>query len=194
MDANKLNNLTIEEYVALEKATETKYEYHDGQVFAMAGGTIEHGLIAGNTYGELKFGFRKKQSDCIAINSEVKLHIQFSNKFLYPDVMVVCGGMERASKDSNSIINPSVIIEVLSKSTESYDRGDKFFAYRKINSLKEYILINQHKAEVDIYKRESDLWKISRIEGLDKQLEIPSLGLNIALKDVYENVIFKSKL
>lgn len=189
MDAN---NLSYAEYLAIEQSTNTKYEYHDGTIFAMAGGTVEHGFISGNIYGEIKFGLRNANRDCTVINSEVKLQIEHSNKFLYPDGMVVCGEVKRAKDKKHAISNPAVIIEVLSKSTESYDRGDKFFIYRQIDSVMEYILINQYKAQVEIFKRESDLWKITRIEGLDQRLEISTLGISIELKNIYENVVFSN--
>lgn len=191
MEAKKLDKVTLEEYLEIEQTTQIKHEYHDGTIYAMSGGTIEHGLISGNTFGEIKFALRKKGSDCKAINSEVKLHIQSLNKYVYPDVMVICGEMETADNESNAIVNPTVIVEVLSKSTESYDRGDKFFIYRQIDSLKEYILIDQYKAQVEVYQRQSDLWKIQRVTGIDNQFEIASLGISVNLKDIYENVHFK---
>lgn len=183
-------NISIEDYLAIEQEANTRYEYHDGIIYAMAGGSIEHGLISGNTYGELKFGLRENGSDCIVINSDVKLHVESLNKFLYPDVMVVCNEIERSTKENNAIINPSVIVEVLSNSTEAYDRGDKFFAYQQIASLKEYILIHQYKAQVEIYTRKNDLWRITRIEGLGESFLISALGISINLKNVYEDVVF----
>lgn len=190
MEAKKLENLSLAEYLQIEKEADTRYEYHNGKIFAMAGGTVEHGLISGNTYGEIRMALRRKNSDCTPINSDVKLHIISLNKFLYPDVMVICGEIERSEAEKDAIINPTVIVEVLSQSTESYDRGDKFFSYRQIASLKEYILIDQYKAQIDAYVREEDLWKIMRIEGMDKELNLDSLGITISLKDIYENVSF----
>ena len=191
MNVNKLKNLTVAEYLALEKAWDTKYEYHDGQVVAMADEIGEHRLISGNAYAEMKFGLRKSNSDYIAMNDDVKLYIESSNKYLYPDAAVVYGELERIDNYTDSINNPTVVIEVLSKSTESYDRGDKFFIYQKIDSVKEYILINQYKPEADIFVRQqSGSWDINRIEGLDKQLEIGSLGLSISMKDIYYKVVF----
>ncbi|MGH1438378.1 MAG: Uma2 family endonuclease [Lewinella sp.] len=190
MEAKKIENISLEDYLVIEQEANTRYEYHDGIIYAMAGGSIEHGLISGNTYGELKFGLRENGSDCIVINSDVKLHVESLNKFLYPDVMVVCDEMERSTKENNAIINPSVIVEVLSNSTEAYDRGDKFFAYQQIASLKEYILIHQYKAQVEIYTRKKDLWRITRIEGLEESFLINALGISINLKNVYEDVVF----
>ena len=192
MGGKKIENLSIKDYIEVEQATNTRYEYHDGTIYAMAGGSIEHGLISGNTYGELKFSLREKGSDCKAINNDVKLHVESLNKFLYPDVMVVCGEMERSTKEKNAVVNPSVIIEVLSNSTEAYDRGDKFFAYRQIATLREYILIHQYKAQIEIYTRKNDLWRITRVEGLDESFTISALDISINLKNVYEDVVFVS--
>ncbi|MEL7222404.1 MAG: Uma2 family endonuclease [Bacteroidota bacterium] len=191
MEAKKIDHLSIKEYVNIEKERDARYEYHDGKIFAMAGGTIEHGLIGGNTYGEIKFQLRNANSKCIVINNDVKLHIEASNKFLYPDVMVVCDELERSELEKNAIVNPTLIIEVLSDSTESYDRGDKFFAYKQIKTLKEYILIDQYKAQVDIYKRKGDLWQITRVEGVENNLFISSLGIQVELKSIYEHVVWK---
>lgn len=190
MEAKKLDNLSIAEYIEIEKETQTKHEYHDGEIFAMAGGTIEHGIISGNIFGEIKFALRRNEKDCIALNSDVKLYIQSSNKFLYPDAMVVCAEIERSENKASAIVNPVVIVEVLSKTTESYDRGDKFFIYKEIPALQEYILVDQYKAQVEIYSRKSDLWSINRISGLEQQLSISSLGISIDLVNIYEGINF----
>lgn len=190
MEAKKLNHLTVAEYIKIEEETQTKHEYHNGTIVAMSGGTIEHGIISGNTYGEMKFALREKDSVCKAINNDVKLHIESLNKYVYPDVMVVCDKIERSSEEQYGIINLVVIVEVLSKSTESYDRGDKFYMYRQIPTLKEYILIDQYKAQVEVFSRQKQLWNIKRISGIDEILEIPSIGVNILMKNIYEDIIF----
>lgn len=190
MEAKKLDNLSVAEYIAVERTTQTRHEYHDGRIFAMSGGTLEHGLISGNTFGELKFGLRKKNSDCTAINSDVKVYVKSLNKYVYPDVMVVCGEIEKSADEAGAVMNPTVIVEVLSQSTESYDRGDKFYIYRQIETLKEYILIDQYQPQVEVFRREADLWNIQRISGIEQDLEIKSLGLTIALGGIYEGVDF----
>ena len=192
MEDKKLNHLTVAEYIKIEEETQTKHEYHNGIIIAMSGGTIEHGIISGNTYGEIKFALRKKGSRCKAINNDVKLHIESLNKYVYPDVMVVCDKIERSSEEQYGIINPAVIVEVLSKSTESYDRGDKFYMYRQIPTLKEYILIDQYKAQVEVFSRQKQLWNIKRINGIDEILEIPSIGISILMKNIYEDIIFSA--
>lgn len=194
MDAKKLNNISVTEYLKLEEDAQTKYEFHDGTIYAMSGGTVEHGLISGNLFAELKFALRSKNNNCTALNSEIKLHIQSLNKYVYPDVMVVCGDIERATEEPNSVTNPSIIIEVLSNSTEAYDRGDKFFSYQQISSLKEYILVDQYKAQVEIYTRQAQLWSIQRITGIEENVEIIPLGISIPMQHIYENVSFSTPI
>lgn len=190
MEAHRLNNLSIQEYVSIEKDSNTRYEYHDGYIYAMAGGTLNHGLICGNVFGEIRSALKEKGKNCTVINSEVKLHIQEKNKFLYPDAMVICGEIEQSDEEKNSVTNPNVIVEVLSKTTASYDRGDKFYFYRQIKSLKEYILIEQDNAQIEIYTRKSQLWKITRIVGLDQELFIPTLNVTIPLAGIYQDIKF----
>ena len=190
MEAEKLINLSIAEYIAIERDSNTKYEYHDGAIFAMAGGTLNHGLICGNIFGEIRSALRNKDSVCKVMNSEIKLHILTKNSFLYLDTMVICGEIERSTTELNAVTNPTVIVEVLSKTTANYDRGDKFFFYRQIDTLQEYILVEQNKAQVEIYKRQSDLWKITRIAGLENQLYISSLDVTIVLNEIYRDIQF----
>lgn len=193
MEAEKLKKVTLEAYQLLERDTDTKYEFHDGTIFSMAGGTIEHGLIVGNIFGEIKLGLRKKSTSCMVTNSEVRLHISESNKFLYPDCMVICDEIKTSEIDENSVTNPLIIIEVLSTSTENYDRGAKFHAYRSIKTLQEYILIDQYQSSVETFSKKGDLWRIEKVEGMEANLALVSLGITISLKDIYENVTFKAR-
>ena len=129
-------------------------EYHDGKVYALAGGTLNHALLCGNIYTEIRRGLENKSSKCIALTSEAKCFIHKSDKsysFVYPDVMVICEAIKQAEEDKKSVINPILIVEVLSKSTSRYDRGDKFHLYRKLSSFKEYVLIEQEKHIVDVH-------------------------------------------
>lgn len=190
MEAQKLNNLSIQDYIKIEKTTDTKYEYHNGTITAMAGGSLEHGLICGNVFGEIRTALRAKRSNCITMNSEIKLYIATQNRFLYPDTMVVCGDIEKSTDEKSAVTNPKIIIEVLSKSTASYDRGDKFFFYRQIESLEEYILIEQEKAQIEVFKRQAKLWSITRITGIDKTLSIGALNISIDLKEIYEGIFY----
>ncbi len=196
MKASKLSNITVQEYVELEIETNTKYEFHNGKIYALAGGTLNHGLISGNVYSEFRSKFKANASNCFPFNSDVKLYIKKTNSYVYPDSMVICGEIEKSEEEENAVTNPILIVEVLSKSTADYDRGDKFFLYRKIPSFKEYVLIEQKKYVVDVhYKSDnSDLWQITRYEGLDKQVKLQSLDIEVAMKDLYYKTTINEEL
>lgn len=189
MQDEKLAKLTVEEYLKIEEESNVKYEYHDGDIYAMAGGTVNHSRISVNIAGEIRQAIKNKNGNCEVLNSDVKLHISKENRYLYPDNMVICGEVQESESLKNSVTNPKVIIEVLSKSTKNYDKGDKFVIYKEIGTLEEYILIEQDTAQVHLFTRKSpDLWKIVTITGLDKVLNISSLKIDITLADIYYNV------
>jgi Uma2 family endonuclease len=190
MKAQSLSKLTVQEYIQHEIDTGQKYEYHDGDIYALAGGTIKHALLIGNIYSELRNALRKAGADCKPITGEAKLHIASNNKYLYPDSMVVCGVIESPAAYEEAITNPILVVEVLSKSTKDYDRGDKFFFYRQIHSLQEYVLIDQDRYVVETYYKNpgSDLWRISRYEGLDEVLQLQSISIDIKMSDLYFDI------
>ena len=191
MQATKLNKITIEEYIAIERENDTRYEYHNGEIFVMAGGTIPHTDISGNVFYETTAKLRAKNSSCRPFNNDVKIQIQGERRFVYPDMSVICGEPKTSEYYKDALTNPIVIAEVLSDSTANYDRGDKFFLYRKIETLKQYILIEQEKPQIEIYTRnEGDLWHIKRVSGLENSLTLTSLDIEIPLKDIYRNVDF----
>lgn len=190
MEAKKLNYLSIQEYLSIESESDKKYEFHDGFIVSMAGGSLNHGFICGNIFAELRSALKAKNSDCKVFNSEIKLHIKSQNRFLYPDAMVICGEIQQSEEEIEALTNPKVIVEVLSKSTAHYDRGDKFYFYRQIESLEAYILIEQEKALIEIYQRKGQFWQITRVEGLEETLFIPSLNLNLKLAEIYQDVEF----
>ena len=188
MKAHQSSNLTVEEYIAREKANNNKYEFHNGKIYALAGGTLNHGLICGNIFGEIRSKLKAKMSNFLPFNSDVKLNIGKSNSYVYPDTMVICGDIETADEDENAVKNPVLIIEVLSKSTVEYDRGDKFFLYRQIPTFKEYVLVDQYRHVVDIHFKpeKSDLWQLTRVEGLNQIIKLQSVGLEISMYDMYD--------
>lgn len=192
MRAYRLSGLTVEEYIQREKASGVKYEYHNGRIFALAGGSIHHGLLCGNIYSELRNGLNAKKANCKPVTSELKLFVDSQNSFVYPDAMVVCGDLKPSERDQQAITNPTLIVEVLSKLTADYDRGDKFFLYRQIPTLQEYVLIEQDKPVVEVYykKPEADLWQISRFSGLESSLELQSIGIKIKLANLYYDINF----
>lgn len=187
MEAKKLHKLSIAEYLQIERDNQCKYEYHDGSIIALAGGSLNHGIICGNIYGEIRSQLKKKDKPCLPFNSEIKLHIHSQNSFVYPDTMVVCGQIETSDKHKHAVTNPVMIVEVLSKSTAHYDRGDKFFLYRQIEHLQEYILIEQDKVQVEIYTRKENLWKITRITDINQSIYLSSIDCSVSLAEIYAN-------
>ncbi len=193
MTAQRIKKLTVEEYVALEQSTGIKHEYHNGEVFAMSGGTFNHSILCSRIHIQLNKQLELNKKKCETLTSEMKLHIEAFDKCFYPDAMVVCGDFKRPENFKDAIINPLVIVEVLSAKTANYDRGDKFAKYRSIDSFREYILIEQDKPSVEIYYRKdaNNLWQINYYEGLDKTFHLQSLQIDIAMKALYERVVFK---
>ena len=190
MKTHKLDNFSVKDYLQQEQETDRKWAYHDGQIQALAGGTLNHGILCGNAFGELRSGLKNKQSNCKPYTSEIKIYIEKKNSYVYPDAMVICGALETSKEEINSVTNPILIVEVLSKSSARYDRGDKFYLYRQLPSFKEYVIIEQKRYIVDVqYKSEgSDLWQITRYEGIDKTIKLQSIGIEISMRDLYIDV------
>lgn len=186
----RITRLTLKEYNQLEEETQQRYEYHDGEVFAMAGAATDvgdpvHNAIGVNVTTVLNQLLRKK--NCNVFNSDQKVYVEAINRSLYPDASVTCGPVERSDQDTKAIVNPLLLVEVLSDSTESSDRGKKFEMYGKLSSLREYVLISQHEPVVQLHYRTSntDLWQITWVEGLDKTLMLQSLGVETQVEELY---------
>ena len=185
--------LTLQEYIQLEQETHQKYEYYNGYVYAMAGGSYEHNTINGNIFSEINMKLKGKS--CQIMNSDTKLYLENNNSYVYPDAMIFCGEKQRAENYKDAFKNPVVIIEVLSKTTEAYDRGDKFDLYRPLPSLRYYVLVKQEEAKIQVYSRQSptSLWNIQTIEGLESSLELiisETETLNVSLVDIYDRIDF----
>ena len=178
-------HLTLAEYNQLEEETQQRYEYHDGEVFAMAGGDPVHNAICHNLHVFLGNALRKKS--CNVFTSDQKVYIDFIKRSLYPDASVTCGPVERSDKDTKAIVNPILLVEVLSDSNEAYDRGKKFEYYSKLSSLREYVLINQHEPSAQVYYRPSatDPWQMAWVSGLDQTLTLQSLEIETNLEELY---------
>lgn len=145
---------TFAEYLALEGASHTRHEYLNGEIFAMAGGTIEHGALAANAIGELRGGLRGRP--CRVLTADVRVRVLAIGLSTYLDVSVVCGSIELDPEGANTVVNPVAIVEVLSDRTEAYDRGEKFAHYRRIPSLRDYLLVSQHEPWIEHYRRNDD--------------------------------------
>lgn len=178
-------SLTLKEYNQLEEENSQRYEYHDGEVFAMAGGEPKHSAISGNIITALNQRLRNK--DCNVFTSDQKVHITSIKRSLYPDVSVVCGLVERSEKDTKAIVNPVLLVEVLSDSTARYDQGDKFKFYSKLPSLQEYVLVSQQQPSVQIFYRspDTDLWQMGWIEDPTQPVTLQSLSIEIPLQELY---------
>lgn len=176
------------EYLTIERAAPTKSEFYDGEMFAMAGGTAIHSLIGSNVTRE--FGNQLHGKKCVPYNSDLRIQVQATGLFTYPDLSIICGPLQFADAD-DTVINPSVLVEVLSPSTEAYDRGQKFLQYRQIPTLREYLLVNQHEPLVELFiRQEGNIWLLREAAGLDASLEIPSLQIAVSLAEIYANVDF----
>ena len=188
MVEKKIPTYSIEEYLLMEEVSEVKNEYETGRIVGMSGGTINHGIIRNNINIAVNNHLINKGLNCISINGEVRIWIEHANSFVYPDGMAVCGKIETFKNDKDSIINPILIIEVLSKSTESYDRGDKFHKYGSLASFKEYVLIDQNKPVIDVlYKEDPSYWKMTTAIGLENSIILNSIKAEIKLSDIYRN-------
>lgn len=178
-----------EEYLTLEESADYKSEYIDGQIVPMAGGSTNHNQIALNFSTELNFAFKKL--DNRVFMSDVRLWIPERRIYTYPDVMVVAGEPEYYNDRTDTITNPKVIIEVLSKSTKGYDRSEKFGSYRTIPTLEEYLLLDQTKIYVEHFsKTDAKRWSFREYDQSDEVIPLSSVNFQISLADVYNKVIF----
>jgi Uma2 family endonuclease len=178
---------TPDEYLAIERAADFKSEYIDGYIVAMVGASEPHNLIVTNVVGELRS--QLKGRDCRVYSSDMRVDLRERKLFAYPDVVVVCGEPEFADERRDNLRNPVVIIEVLSQSTESYDRGLKFIKYRRIESLKEYVLVAQDGALIERYVRQPNgYWLMSEANGLDAVVRLDSIECDLRLVEVYDKV------
>ena len=189
MSAVPKNQFTIEEYLARERVAEGKSEFYRGQIFAMAGGSPRHNTLSVNIASSLRG--RLRGLPCRPFNSDQRIRTQANGLITYPDVSVVCGEFQVDSADRDAIVNLRVIFEVLSQSTESYDRGKKFELSRQLDSLEEYILVLQDEALIERFSRqENGSWLLTVFMGLEAELELQSVATNLPLSEIYEDVKF----
>ncbi len=177
--------MSYAEYLAAEAVAEVRHEYLNGDVWEMAGGTIEHGALAAAVARELGVALRGKP--CRAFSSDVRVRVPETDLATYPDLSVVCGQLETAKDDKDAITNPVVLVEVLSDSTEAYDRGAKWAHYRRIASLHEYVLVSQAEPLIEVYRRTPG----GRFELLEARagetIELASIGARLDVSGVYAN-------
>ncbi|MDQ1592365.1 MAG: hypothetical protein QOG71_2992 [Pyrinomonadaceae bacterium] len=183
----KTTHITSEEYLALERAAEYKSEYLDGEIFAMVGASRKHNLIAGNVFASFKQLLRDRP--CETYISDMRVKIPAANLYTYPDVAVVCGESQFEDEAVDTLLNPTLVVEVLSKSTASYDRTAKFGYYRTLASVTEYLLVAQNDYHVEHYARQADSrWLLADVRGLESRVELASVECTLALSEVYDRV------
>ncbi|PSB02143.1 Uma2 family endonuclease [Merismopedia glauca] len=182
---------TAEEYLELEVASENRSEYRNGEIIAMTGGTPNHNDIAGNLYIPLKLALKGKGYR--TFYTDQRLWIPERNVYTYPDVMVVENPLQFKEGRTDTLVNPCFVAEVLSKSTQDYDRGEKFAAYRTINSFREYLLINQYTIHVEhCVKTAPNQWLLSEYDDASATLSFNTFEFSIQIADLYENIEFTS--
>ncbi len=185
MAATPKPTLTYSEYLAREATSEVKHDFINGEAYAMAGGTLEHSALAAALLGEARSALAGKP--CRAYTSDARVYVTSTGASFYPDVSVVCGKVETPPGDANAIANPLVLIEVFSDATEAYDRGAKAGHYRRIDSLREYVLVSQTEQRVEVQRRnERGVWEL-HFFGPGEKLELSSLGVSVSVDAVYAN-------
>ena len=183
--------LTPEEYLEFEKTSEIRHEYVDGEIYAMAGASNAHNRISRNLLVELTLKLRG--TPCESYMGDMKVRVREGKKFFYPDILVACAS-ETEDLTTYYMDQPKLIIEVLSKSTEGFDRGDKFEFYRSIPSLEEYLLVSSQRYLIDHFRRgENDLWVLQSYQNLDTTLSQKSLELEVSVADIYRDITFKNE-
>jgi len=179
--------ITEEEYLRLEEESPVKHEYYNGRTYAMAGATPAHCLISSNIVGSLFSRLRGRT--CRGVGSDQRVKVEVTGLRIYPDALIVCPPERYDEHDPNSLLNPQVIIEVLSPSTERYDRTDKFDHYRQIPSLTDYLLIAQDRVRVEHYQRSAgDLWTVRSYNQREQSVSLSDLSLELPLEEIYDRM------
>jgi Uma2 family endonuclease len=186
MSSQPIKLLTVEQYLEIERAAEFRSEYLNGEMFAMAGGSINHGMIAADTL--IRIGEQLRGKPCAVVGSDVRLFCKPANVFTYPDLFVFCGPRKYLDAEKDTLLDTTVIVEVLSPSTQNYDRGEKFRYYRGLPSFAEYLLLAQDAIRAEHHVRQDDgSWVFRELNGPDVWIELKSVGCTLQLGDLYEH-------
>lgn len=178
---------TLTQYLAIEKKSNTKHEYFENEIFTMACASDAHNEIFSNLF--LQIASKLKGTPCRPYGSDKRLHIPENSLYTYPDISIYCNGLKHSTKDKDSSILPTAIIEILSESTQSYDRGDKFKLYRDIPSLKEYILIDSDQIAIEaFFLNENNNWELNEYTNYSEKLILKTFKIGIPIQDIYENI------
>lgn len=177
---------TAEEYLAFDRASPVKSEFHDGHIYAMVGASRAHNLVSVNITRELSL--QLKGRPCETYANDMRVKGAGAKAYYYPDIAVVCGKPQLEDPQGDTLLNPTVLIEILSASTEGYDRGEKFAGYRNLASLREYLLVAQQCPRIERYERHGETWILTEVEGLESSVVIESIGCTLAMFEVYDKV------
>ncbi len=189
MSVDRVQSYTVAEYLELERQSPERHEFHKGEIFLMTGASRWHNLIVTNLLRELSQ--RLKDRPCRVYPSDLRVHVSDCGLYTYPDVTIVCGEEAYIDDHQDTLLNPLVLIEVLSDSTEKYDRGRKFEMYRTIDSMRAYVLVSQDRALVEVFELQEDrCWRFSAASGLEESIMIGSLDTELSLAEVYDKVEF----
>lgn len=176
---------TSHEYLAMEAESLEKHEYYKGEIFAMAGAGSIHNIIFKNTFGNLFIALKGKQ--CQPYGSDLKIHIPENSLFTYPDISIICGDIVNFNEDKETIIQPTIIIEILSPATKNYDRGEKFLLYRAISLLKEYILIDSESIHAEHFAiNKEKLWQLKEYNKPEDKIILETINTQLLLREIYD--------
>jgi Uma2 family endonuclease len=179
--------VSIEEYLEMENVSVEKHEYYKGEIFAMSGARVPHNAITGNLF--ISLGQKLKGKKSKPYNSDQRIHIPSNTLFTYPDISIICGEIITLNNDNYNVLNPAVIIEVLSKSTKNYDRGEKFKLYRDIPALKEYILADSESIHIEVFRlNENNHWELEEYNSKEDLLDVKAIDENNLVSEIYEGV------
>lgn len=188
-----LAKITPEEYLQVERQSETKHEYFGGEIFAMAGASRKHCKLSANLMRII--GNTLHQTKCNVYANDFRVKVKETGLYTYPDVIITCGKEILEDQVKDTLLNPLIIIEILSPSTESYDRGKKFSHYRQIESLQNYVLVSQDEPHIELFERQiNHQWILSEKVGLENSIEIPAINYLLPLVEVYDKIDFNDDL
>jgi Uma2 family endonuclease len=179
--------LTPEQYLEIERKAQFKSEFYDGEMFAMAGASFAHGKIVSNINAVLTPALRGR---CTTITNDLRVVVGRTGLYTYPDIVVTCQDPKFIDGALDTLTNPTILMEVLSPSTESYDRGKKFEQYRKVESLREYLLVWVDRPHIECFTRVGDKWTLSEVDGVETGLQLESINFTLLLRDVYADLKF----
>lgn len=187
MAAQPSPRITPEQYLEIERAADTRHDYFEGQMFAIAGGLPQHATIILNLGSEMRAGLKGRP--CTVMPRDVRTRVSPEGLYTYPDLVVVWGDMKFTDERRDTITNPVLVVEVLSKGTEAYDRGFKFAQYRTIETLQEYVLVWQAQARVEVFRRQANgQWLLSDFVGMDAVCQFESIDCRVAVAEIYDKV------